>query len=41
VDERLIKLETCQKNLLTHANIEHFLVREPMDFPPSAVFYNP
>jgi hypothetical protein len=41
VDEQLIKLETCQKNLLTEANIEHSPVREPMDFPPPPVFYNP
>jgi hypothetical protein len=41
VVEQLIKLETRQKTLLTQANIEHSPVREPMDFPPPPVFYNP
>jgi hypothetical protein len=41
VDEQLIKLETRQKALLAQHNIEHSPVREPMDFPPPPVFYNP
>jgi hypothetical protein len=41
VNEQLIKLETRQKSLLTQHNIEHSPVREPMDFPPPPVFYNP
>jgi hypothetical protein len=41
VDEQLIKLETRQKALLGQHNIEHSPVREPMDFPPPPVFYNP
>jgi hypothetical protein len=41
VDEQLIKLETCQKNLLNQHNIEHSPIHEPMDFPPPPVFYNP
>jgi hypothetical protein len=41
VDEQLIKLETHQKTLLTQANIEHSPIREPMDFPPPPIFYNP
>jgi hypothetical protein len=41
VDEQLIKLETRQKSLLAQHNIEHSLVREPMDFPPPPTFYNP
>jgi hypothetical protein len=32
IDEQLLRLETRQKALLSQHNIEHSLVREPMDF---------
>jgi hypothetical protein len=41
VDEQLLKLETRYKSMLAQHNIEHSPVREPMDFPPPPVFYNP
>jgi hypothetical protein len=41
VDEELIKLETHLKALLAQHNVGHSPVREPMDFPPPPVFYNP
>jgi hypothetical protein len=41
MDEQLVKLETRQKAMLAQHYIEHSSVREPMDFPPPPVFYNP
>ena len=41
VDEQLLKIETRQKALMAKSDIEHSLVRAPMEFPPPPVFYNP
>ena len=41
MDEQLLKIETRQKELMAKSDIEHSLVRAPMEFPPLPVFYNP
>ena len=41
MDEQLLKIETRQKARMAKNDIEHSLVRAPMEFPPPPVFYNP
>ena len=41
MDEQLLKIETRQKALMAKNDMEHSPVRDPMEFPPPPVFYNP
>lgn len=41
VDEQMLKFETRQKALMAKNDMPHSPLREPRDFPPPPIFYNP
>ena len=41
VDEQLLKIEACQKEIMAKNDIPYSPLRAPMDFPPPPTFYNP
>jgi hypothetical protein len=41
VDEQLLKIEACQKEIMAKYDMPHSPLHAPMDFPPPPTFYNP
>ena len=41
VDEQLLKIEACQKEIMAKNDMPYSPLRAPMDFPPPPAFYDP
>ena len=41
MDKQILKLENRQKDIMAKLEMPHSPPRDPMDFPPPPVFYNP